>query len=189
MELKTSVKVSEVNNLSDARYCAGMGVQMMGFVMKHDTKPVISKENYLAITGWIEGVDYVGEFWNASDDEILAIQNELDFAYLQTDDVDQANRLAEKGFQVILQLGEFPTGELSSISYVIVEGDLDLESLKQASELNEIIFSGDITLENLDIILESEVSGIQLKGGEEIRPGYKNFDELADILEELDENF
>ena len=31
--LKTIVKVSEVNNLSDARYCAGMGVEYIGFSM------------------------------------------------------------------------------------------------------------------------------------------------------------
>ena len=32
----------------------------------------------------------------------------------------------------------------------------------------------------------SKVKGISLKGGEEIRPGYKDFDELADILEALE---
>ena len=31
MALKTFVKISGVNNLSDARYCAGMGVNQLGF--------------------------------------------------------------------------------------------------------------------------------------------------------------
>ena len=31
--LKTLIKVSNINNLSDARYCAGMGVEMLGFSM------------------------------------------------------------------------------------------------------------------------------------------------------------
>ena len=29
--LKTQVKVSSITNLSDARYCAGMGVDLLGF--------------------------------------------------------------------------------------------------------------------------------------------------------------
>ena len=36
MGLRTSVIVNGVNNLSDARYCAGMGVDVIGFNLKLD---------------------------------------------------------------------------------------------------------------------------------------------------------
>jgi phosphoribosylanthranilate isomerase len=54
--LKTIVKVSEVNNLSDARYCAGMGVEYIGFSM--DNVPF---EKYKEMRGWLAGVQIVGE--------------------------------------------------------------------------------------------------------------------------------
>ena len=43
-----------------------------------------------------------------------------------------------------------------------------------------------ITENNVHRIIDSGVKGIGLKGGDEIRPGYKNFDELADILEAIE---
>jgi phosphoribosylanthranilate isomerase len=32
---------------------------------------------------------------------------------------------------------------------------------------------------------ETDIFGISLKGGTEIKPGFKDYDELADILEEI----
>jgi len=36
------------------------------------------------------------------------------------------------------------------------------------------------------LVKKHHIYGIALKGGEEITPGYKDFDELADILEKLE---
>ena len=47
--LKTLVKVGEINNLSDARYSAGMGVELLGFALKHPERKVITKEEYIAM--------------------------------------------------------------------------------------------------------------------------------------------
>ena len=77
--LKTFVKVGEINNLSDARYCAGMGVQLLGFVMSNPNRKSLSKEEYTAITQWLEGPKFVGEFIDATDEQVLESHNALNF--------------------------------------------------------------------------------------------------------------
>ena len=62
MALKTFVKISAINNLSDARYCAGMGVDMLGFALEPTNPDSISPEKYTEIIGWLSGVKFVGEF-------------------------------------------------------------------------------------------------------------------------------
>lgn len=189
MKLKTIVKVAEVNNLSDARYCAGMGVDFMGFVMKHKTKQIITKENYLAITGWLEGVKFVGEFWGATDEEIIVMQEACDFSFVQSDSIEQCERLSKRGIKTMFFTEEYPLIAFPFVSFVIVEGlSLDLgRGLQVACSLNQILLGGNISESQVMGLLEEEVRGIQLKGGDEIRPGYKDFDELASILEILEE--
>ena len=50
-----------------------------------------------------------------------------------------------------------------------------------------IIQGFNISVDNLNYLLErTGIQGIGLQGGEEIKPGYKNFDGLAEILETLE---
>jgi len=62
MTLRTLVKISAVTNLSDARYCAGMGVEMMGFNIDPNSPKFISSEKFKEISGWVAGVKFVGEY-------------------------------------------------------------------------------------------------------------------------------
>ena len=63
--LKTLVKVSSISNLSDARYCAGMGVDLLGFPIQD-----ITLEKFTEIRNWLAGVQIVGEFSTHLADEI-----------------------------------------------------------------------------------------------------------------------
>jgi phosphoribosylanthranilate isomerase len=70
MALKTFVKVSTVNNLSDARYCAGMYVNWLGFNLEESSPDYLSPEKFTEITEWLSGLEYVGEFENSHPDTI-----------------------------------------------------------------------------------------------------------------------
>src|SRR5258706_7752206 len=48
--LMTKVKVGQVTNLSEARYCAGMGVDFLSFPISS-----IDPKTYQEITGWVAG--------------------------------------------------------------------------------------------------------------------------------------
>src|SRR5690606_35497353 len=70
MALKSFVKISEVNNLSDARYCAGMTVDLMGFDLCKESEYFISPETFMELTGWVSGPEFVGEFGLSTEDNI-----------------------------------------------------------------------------------------------------------------------
>ena len=66
MSLKCFVKVGSINNLSDARYCSGMNVDHVGFLMEENNINSIDITNLREISNWISGVKIVGEFNNSS---------------------------------------------------------------------------------------------------------------------------
>ena len=73
MSLKYFVHVSSINNLSDARYCSGMMVNSLGFDLDENSNNKLSTENINDICGWVNGVDFVGEFNNSSSTYILSL--------------------------------------------------------------------------------------------------------------------
>jgi len=203
MALKTFVKISEVNNLSDARYCAGMTVNLMGFNLNKESDYFISPENFMELTGWVSGVEFVGEFGHATEDAIKAIIDEYEIHYLQTDnpailplfpdhkkilrfDMDKISDAAEvketmekTADQVEFYLFESDNG--------IVYKDNVLDQVIDLAKNFPVVLGFNITDANvMNYVNSTNIKGIALKGGDEIRPGYKDFDELADILETLE---
>ena len=53
MALKTFVKVSGINNLSDARYCSGMEVNQLGFSIEPSSPNYTDPEKFKEIKGWL----------------------------------------------------------------------------------------------------------------------------------------
>lgn len=195
MGLKTLVKVGEVTNLSDARYCAGMGVELIGFNLDKSGENYVSLETFTAITGWIEGVHYVAEFENSTLEEITETLTNYEVAFLQvsTTELVDALMVTHPDKKIILKLeteaNDFhQTIEAYSdkVSYILVESTKDtLPEIKTPGA--PILLGSGVTAESLEHVLSAiNPTGIALKGSPEIRPGYKNFDELADILEALE---
>lgn len=197
MSLKTKVYVS-TNNLTDARYCAGMGVDFIEFIVDPTHPESLAKETYLGISQWIEGVNFVGYFSSA--DKLIDTCTELNLTTICSHDIKVLNT-ADNQYKKILKVN------LTSLDSSIVS---DLTKLKDKvdffylesdniSELNSFDF-----LNNTDLpillgfgfndstvldLIETSVNGIGLKGSEEERPGFKDLDELADILEAIEEDY
>lgn len=203
MALKTFVKISEVSNLSDARYCAGMTVNLMGFDLKKDSPAYVSPENFMELTGWVSGVEFVGEYGNASEDAIKESIKDYEINYFQTDnpaiiplfpdfkrilrfdmdkvtDAEEVKNTMEKVADEV-EFFLFESGNGNHYKENVVNQVLDL-----AKDF-PVILGFNINDNNvMDLVETTSIKGISLKGGEEIRPGYKDFDELADILETLE---
>ncbi len=61
------------------------------------------------------------------------------------------------------------------------------EVILKISDKTSVILGSGISEFNVKSLVSSlNLYGIALEGGEEIKPGLKDFDELADILEELE---
>lgn len=202
MELKTFVKVGNISNLSDARYCAGMGVHLLGFNLD-DGNDSIGPDMFREISGWLAGTAFAGEFEHSSLEHIINISTSLELDFVQVNTVDLANNLSER-FQVIFKiemadLDDFTTvlsniQELDKrIKYVLIESDSDdlssdIDELLSSLSTDIPILKGyNVTEHNILASLDKfNISGIALKGSVEIRPGFKDYDELADILEALE---
>ena len=62
-----------------------------------------------------------------------------------------------------------------------------LEKIKTLAEKCQVLLGFGLEANSIENIIEkTKVRGISLQGGDEIKPGLKDFDELADILEALE---
>src|ERR1044071_5737472 len=74
MPLKTVVKVGNITNLSDARYCSGMGVDMLGFRVLEGQPNYLSPKLFQEIRGWVTGPKIVAEIYGlTSPDQLQSI--------------------------------------------------------------------------------------------------------------------
>jgi phosphoribosylanthranilate isomerase len=199
MKLKTLVKVGNVNNLTDARYCAGMGVDMIGFCLDENDPAYISPEQINAITGWISGVKLVGETKEFDVAKINHLIEELNLDYIQLNgsfNFDKYSQLNRPVIQKVLVLDSNVLHlYLNKVAYLLfetIDPNFDImkvrEQLKAFSTRYPIIVGSGITHKNIDYILEEcNILGIELKGTSEDRPGSTDLDALAEILEVLQE--
>ena len=74
MALKTKVKINRITNLTDARYCSGMYVDILGFSLEEGAPNYISPIQFQEITGWIAGIDFAAEF---TDSDAYTIERRL----------------------------------------------------------------------------------------------------------------
>ncbi|GGF39409.1 phosphoribosylanthranilate isomerase [Echinicola rosea] len=206
MALKTFVKISTVNNLSDARYCAGMYVNLMGFNLEQENKDYMAPEKYQELTEWLSGLDYVGEFEASHPDSILeTAKNYKGLSYLQVNEEAFLQMLINTSYKLILKQEIKSLGDLEDLAakaqtyqengvlLLLESGNLEFNDdasnlVKEIAEKCEVLLGFGLeadTVENL--VKDTGVKGIAIKGGDEIKPGLKDFDELADILEALEE--
>jgi len=198
MALKTFVKISNINNLSDARYCAGMGVEQLGFCIEKDNPNYVSPGSFKQMSEWLSGVDYVAEFSSYSTEDIKNAIAEYEIQYIQTSQAEQLPELSKLDLPLILQIdpansditeiSELISFAASYVDYFIFESVSTISNhlfslLLELGNNYEIVIGTGVSLESLNPILKSNVKGFALKGGNEIKPGLKDFAELADILE------
>jgi phosphoribosylanthranilate isomerase len=202
MALKTLVKISEVNNLSDARYCAGMGVEMLGFTLDENHPKFIDIAKLREISVWISGPKVVGEFSGENIQNINYLSEQLNLDFIQLNHPVQPEQMKLVRFPIIqkLEMDKFSISELeimmneraALVDFFLLEDGADIleknkETIKSWAEKYKIILGAGVTMSNIDKILnEINPAGIALKGGEELKPGLNNFDELRDILEILE---
>lgn len=187
MALATFVKISTVNNLSDARYCAGMDVDQLGFVIEEGEENYVSPKDFKELSEWLSGVMFVGEVSKASTD-IKSLLDDYDLDAIQIAHVEQIEEALNTGLQVIFYTADAATAnavhaQYPELAYVLYDG----ESAEQIEDAPRTVITNGFEADNIKSILASHSwKGIAMTGGDEIRPGYRDFDALADILEALD---
>jgi len=198
MALKTTVKVSGVNNLSDARYCAGMGVALIGFDLTPGSPNFLLPEKAREIAGWLAGASIVGEItgpavpaWADYPLAALQVDNETALGAVQTSGLPVWYAI-EVTLAADLALAESTMQQLSDqVTGFLLHGSIELagsvhQTLASLASRFPILLGigiGDNVLELLESI---RPLGLALQGGQESRPGWKDFDEMAAVLDRLE---
>jgi phosphoribosylanthranilate isomerase len=181
MPLKTLVKVGSITNLSDARYCAGMGVDLLGFCVVENHAGYLSPKSFQEIRGWIAGpmiVAQISGLKSAADLPLIIEQYRPDMLELGAAEAQLLGHIPLPYILVAEEDTSIPSG--ATPAYVLIADrtayDGEIPTLLQINSIDELDGA----------LADSRVHGIALVGSSEIRPGLKTYDELADILEALE---
>ena len=196
MALKTFVKVSGINNLSDARYCSGMGVDQLGFSIEENSPNYTDPDKFKEIKNWLSGVTYVGELDAQNETEPGNFNERYELDAIQVSNPAQVVLLEELGLPIILKMDvSMITGELllaslkTRVDYFLIESayeePLSADILALAKNYPLVSAYG-FDSSNVAEVIELGIKGIALQGGNEIGPGLRDFDEMMDILEVLE---
>lgn len=193
MLLKTKVKVGNVTNLSDARYCAGMGVDLLGFPIGNGDGQ-IAFEVFHEISEWVAGPEFVLEYTDTIDDDQFkkvtqsaAIQH-IQVTYEQLEHLKST--ITKQSIILSIDISKWPLvqQELLSlpISYLIITSQQDI-NWRQLEKINAItpVLVPHHYLADQDIS-RLPLSGIVLEGTAEDKPGQKDYDHLSEVLESLE---
>ncbi|OIN61109.1 N-(5'-phosphoribosyl)anthranilate isomerase [Arsenicibacter rosenii] len=204
MALKTIVKISNVTNLSDARYCAGMGVDMLGFSMDEQSPEYVDPKKLAEIRSWVAGVQIVGETTSTDLTQLEQLLELYQPDILQINESALLPYVSSFGKPVILsldlsllsleQLDALATTPLAGADFVLLESraalhlDADLSAqINQLAARHPVLLGTGFSADSINGLLSTlPVQGIALQGGDEERPGNKEFGALMDILEVLE---
>jgi phosphoribosylanthranilate isomerase len=192
MPLKTVVKVGNISNLSDARYCAGMGVNMLGFRVLEGQENFISPKLFQEIRGWVSGPKVVAEIYGIeSPEQLPAIVSNYapDYFELSLPAYRKFHQYLILPSLVFITLEEAKQTILpaENIAYIIVSDNSMLEARGKRLP-HPVLLKTDNTANLPKTIQNPAIAGLALSGTPELRPGFKDYQELADILEQLDED-
>ena len=182
MALKTLVKIGGITNLSDARYCAGMGVDMLGFNVIPGHPNYIRPELFQQIRGWVTGPLIVAEIAGLQDQEELKQILENYRPDMLQMELTELTKIPSPPLPYILSLKKN-----EDITHLAIQPEYILgESPPDASSPIPFLLEVSSTDEVTSALSDSAVGGISLNGGPELKPGLKDYSTMADILELLE---
>jgi phosphoribosylanthranilate isomerase len=211
--LKIKVKASQITNLTDARYFAAKEVAWLSFNFTEGSENYIEPIRARAMFEWVEGPHIVGEFDGLTAAEINFYTEGYQLSHIQVGtNVKTADIFDLKAEFIIKEIAvetsfdaeilrglmrplattveafqlNFERHGLSFSSLKTKDSKLSLGDLKMLCDEFKIILVIDFQADALEEILQLNLYGLSLQGGEEEKVGLKSFDELDAILEQLE---
>lgn len=194
MALKTLVKVGKISNLSDARYCAGMSVDMLGFSVINGRDHYVSPELFKEMRGWFTGPSIVTEIYGIEKHEDLTaiLQSYLpDLIEGTLSDIKKlhssfASYIISTTYEEIKahedELGIYR----NQIAYLIIPESTPLEQIDVLSREYKLLLQIESKNPDDNKLHNPHIKGIALQGTAEDKPGLKNYDDLSAVLEKLE---
>lgn len=212
MQLKTRIKVNSIANLSDARYFATFA-EWAGFNFNPVNAGFIPISTARELIGWMSGPRIVGEFGDASIEQVNQTAVLLGLDSIQMNHAIDYRQLAPIISTIIRQVFITPHTKAEELQVLLdkeapftasfllnfKDAGISWESLQQADSklrpkvLNQLCKDYNIILQLpfhagnvLKIVDEISPSGIAVDSGEEIKTGIRSFEDIAGIIEQLE---
>ncbi|UYZ60247.1 phosphoribosylanthranilate isomerase [Hymenobacter latericus] len=205
MALLTSVIVRGINNLSDARYCAGMGADYITFRLDPALPGAVTPELVKELSSWVAGVQLVGEFDSLPVDQINALAEQCGLQSVLLHKLRRPEELAALAVPALVLVNWIPDmlpedvdnrfRTLGQHATGLVLADLPPQPLTefQLAHLTEQARSYAVWLAPgfangsvRELVEKVKPQGLVLEGGDEIRPGLRDFSEMEAVFEELE---
>jgi phosphoribosylanthranilate isomerase len=192
MALKTFVKAGRISNLSDARYCAGMGVDMLGFQVIESAEYYVDPARFQEFRGWFTGPQVVAEIYGLPSEEHLREITERYAPDFLECSLQETGLLRHASLPLLISASADEIRnhgkelEALDIRFVILPGDTPDALVSTIATHYPVLLS----LGNADSLeqkLSLPIRGVALSGTPESKPGIKTYESLADVLEALDE--
>jgi phosphoribosylanthranilate isomerase len=186
MSLRSKVKVGNINSLSSARYCAGMGVDFLGFRIGAGG---LDPDAYKAIIEWVSGPQLILEAHRDLSLTLEDITHNYPGHYIEINQ-HQLHWL-DSNHEFILHVTQAEWRDVSqriegkaNLKYIELHVD-SLDNLQLPSGLPVILHLGDSDW--LDRFAKLPVFALSLTSGGEDKPGLMDYAVVADVLEALEE--
>jgi phosphoribosylanthranilate isomerase len=202
MALKIPVKINHITNLSDARYCAGMGVDYLGFTLEKNSAYYIDPSAFAEITGWISGPEFIAEFENYTPSEIADTLQHYDIQTIEITKPEILREMLPYNKPIVLNVNIDSYTSISELEkdlesimdlaeFIILKSDqpglINTKNLEKLAGSYHIMAGYGISKKNiLKLVHSIPIMGIALDGGQEKKVGFKDYDFLAEILELLE---
>lgn len=185
-----------INNLSDARYCAGMGADKLTFVLDPALPGFLDTKTVKELAGWVAGVELIGEFSQLSANEINAISTDCGLDAVLLHGPHTAPEIAELAPPAYLaltpQAALGPTGFASSAAGIIVELT-EIITPELIVSLRELALRQPLWLgpglyptQAKALAKQLPLAGLFFPSGDEVKPGLRDFDQLEAVFEALE---
>ena len=185
-----------INNLSDARYCAGMGADKLTFILDPALPGYLDTKTVKELAGWIAGVELIGEFdhLNASNINAIAADCALDAVLLRSPRT--ANELAEIAPPVYMELAADNAAMAQSLPGSLLGLVVELPESVSAETVTELgklasqrplwLGPGLLPDRARDLASQLPLAGLVFPSGDEVKPGLRDFDQLEAVFEALE---
>ena len=212
MALALPVYVRGINNLSDARYCAGMGAAGLIFTLDPALPGALPPAEARELAGWVAGVELIGEFGPAAGpDQLLALATAchlhrvllpeapvfipglhppLPFPVLrETDLLTALQAQLDPALARELSSADFAAPGSALLLPLPAPADLPtcLPQLAALARQFPLWLGGELQPAQLPALLAAvQPAGLVLQGGHELKPGLRDFAELEALFEALE---
>lgn len=202
------LKASSITNLSDARYFASYGINMIGFCFDPQSADFMNPFKVKEISGWIEGPKIVGEFKNLSVEAIneTIISQNLHYAQINLADISPEHAPINS-VPLIVEIAVVAETNFNEVAIQLEKKfcneDFVLLNLTALSSLHETALNNfvknicsryptlldyNFSSENVSAIVQQfNPTGICLHGSHEEKTGTKSFEALDALMSAIQE--